>query len=315
MVKYKKIALLFPGQGAQYSGMGKDFAENFSAARLTYEEADEILKRHLSQVIFNGPEPSLTQTINSQTGIFVTSIAIWRVIQEMLELKPAICSGLSLGEYTALTAAESLSFIDCLPLIQHRAQFMSQACEKNPGTMAVIIGLEAPVVEEMVGQLHLPHDLWVANVNCPGQVVISGTIKGIEAGTNAAKEKGAKRVLPLHVQGAFHSGLMHSAEKHLAEYIYAAPLKKGLTDLVLNVPGNFVSDVEEMRECLIRQVTQPVRWEKGIRAMDQAGVDLFIEIGPGKTLSAMNKRIGVQAETLNIETIEDLEHVSKLLRS
>ncbi|MBA3721901.1 MAG: ACP S-malonyltransferase [Parachlamydiaceae bacterium] len=315
MVKFKKIAFIFPGQGAQAPGMGKDFAENFSAARYTFEEADEILGRNISNIIFSGPEQILTQTKNSQPGIYITSIAILRVILEMIEVQPKVCAGLSLGEYTALTASESLPFIKCLPLIHHRAQFMSDACESNPGTMAIIIGMENEAVEKLVKEVNLPHDLWVANFNCPGQVVISGTVKGIEAATIAAKEKGAKRILPLQVQGAFHSGLMKKAETRLAEYIHEAPIKKGSSEIVMNVPGDIVSDIHDIRENLIKQVTQPVRWEQGIRAMDRSEVDLYIEIGPGKTLSGMNKRIGVQGKTFNVETVEDLDIISKEIRS
>lgn len=311
MVKYQKIAWIFPGQGSQYPSMVKDFVDNFSAARLTLEEADDLLGRSLSNIILNGPETLLTQTMNSQTGIYVASIAILRVLQELYPLHPFVCAGLSLGEYTALTASETLPFIHCLPLIHHRAHFMSEACTANPGTMAVILGLNGDAVEKMVKEIHLPNDLWIANINCPGQVVISGTAKGIEAGSAAAKEMGAKRVLPLQVQGAFHSGLMKRAEEKLTEHIHRAPLQKGSSKLVMNVTGDFVSDANEMRHCLVKQVTNPVRWEQGIKAMEAAGVDLFIEIGPGKSLSGMNKRIGLKAPTFNVEFVEDLELLHK----
>lgn len=313
MSKYKRIALIFPGQGAQYPGMGKDFVENFSAARLTMEEADDLLDRDLSKIILEGPETALTETKNSQTGIYVVSVAILRVLQEMIDFKPAVCAGLSLGEYTALTASETLSFIHCLPLVQRRGELMNEACQKEVGTMAVVIGMDAEVVEKIVKEVHLPHDLWVANFNCPGQVVISGTAKGIEAGTAALKAHGAKRVLPLQVQGAFHSGLMRSAEEKLAPAIKSAPLVNGSTELVMNVPGDFVTDTNAMRENLIKQVTHSVRWEQGVRAMERSGVDLYIEMGPGKTLAGMNKRIGLQAPTLSIETVADLDLLHKEL--
>lgn len=310
---FKRIAFLFPGQGAQYPGMAQDFVHNFSAAHLTFEEADDLLQRPLSKIILQGPEETLTETKNNQTGIFVTSIAILRVIQELYDIKPFVCAGLSLGEYTALTAAEWLPFRQALPLVQHRGQFMNEACELTTGAMAVIIGLDAQVVEEFVREVNLPEDLWVANFNCPGQVVISGTLKGIEVGTAAAKARHAKRVLPLQVHGAFHSGLMLQAKEKLTPYIQEAPIVKGSSQLVMNVPGDFVSDVEHVRQNLIDQVTLSVRWEQGIRAMERQNVDLFIEFGPGKTLSGMNKRIGVQAPTLAIEKVEDLEVIQKLL--
>lgn len=307
MTQYKKIAFIFPGQGSQYPGMGKDFVETYSTARLTFEEGDEVLKRKLSEIVLKGSDTTLTETKNSQPGIYLFSMAIWRVIREIFPQQPYVCAGLSLGEYTALTASESLSFIDCLPLIQKRAQFMNEACEVHKGTMAAIIGLEGNAVDQIVKEVNLPKDLWVANYNCPGQVVLSGTIQGIERGIQAARLHGAKKVLPLQVSGAFHSGLMHKAEERLTEYIHQAPLKRGLSLMVMNVPGDFVSDIATMRHCLIKQVTSSVRWEQGVCAMDKAGVDLFVEIGPGKTLAGMNKRIGVKAPTYSVETVKDLE--------
>lgn len=312
MPSYQRIAFLFPGQGSQYPGMGKDIFDHFAVARATIEEADDILNRKLSSIIFQGPEAMLTETQNSQTAIFVISVAFTRVLQELFPaLKPQICAGLSLGEYTALTAAEFLPFHDCLPLVQYRAQFMNDACEKRKGAMAVVMGLEADVVEKLVQEANMPHDLWAANFNCPGQVVISGTEKGIAAGSEAAKVKGAKRVLPLSVHGAFHSGLMQEAGERLAPYIENASIRQGKCELVMNVPGNFVKDPVQIRQNLIKQVTNPVRWEQGIKAME--GVDLFIEIGCGKTLAGMNKRIGVLAQTLSFEKMEDLDIISKSL--
>ena len=309
---FQRIAFLFPGQGSQYPGMAQDFIRNFSAARLTFEESDELLKRSLSKIILQGPEEILMETQNSQTGIYITSMAILRVVQELYDLKPFVCAGLSLGEYTALTAVAWLTFRQALPLVNHRAQFMNEACESTKGTMAVIMGLDADVVKEIVREVNLPNDLWVANFNCPGQVVLSGTLKGIEAGTAAAKAHHAKRILPLQVHGAFHSGLMQLAQEKLTPYIHHAPIVKGSSQLVMNVPGDFVSDVERVRENLIEQVTHSVCWEQGIRAMDQQNVDLFIEFGPGRTLSGMNKRIGVRAPTLTIEKVEDLDQLFQL---
>lgn len=310
--KSKKIAFLFPGQGAQYIGMGKDFVESFAAARLTFEEADEILKRKLSKIILEGPEATLTETRNSQTGIYVTSIALLRTLQELFpHLTPTVAAGLSLGEYTALYATNRLSFADGLTLVQRRGDYMNDACEATKGTMAVILGLDAPAVESLVKEVNMPKDLWAANFNCPGQVVISGTSKGIELGSAAAKAKGAKRVLPLQVSGAFHSGLMKQAEERLSEYILHAPIKESTIELVMNVPGTAVKDLNQIKSNLIKQVTHSVRWEQGVRYMADSGVDLFIEIGCGKTLAGFNKRIGVTAPTISIEKIEDLNLLEK----
>jgi len=313
--KFQRIAFLFPGQGAQYPGMVKDFTQNFSAARLTFEEADDLLQRPISNLILNGPETELTETKNSQTAIYIASMAILRVVQELYDLKPFVCAGLSLGEYTALTAAEWISFREGLPLVQFRGQFMNEACEKTKGSMAVVMGLDAQVVEDLVREVNLPQDLWVANFNCPGQVVISGTLKGIEAGTIAAKKGNAKRVLPLQVHGAFHSGLMKMAQEKLASHIQTAQIKQAATQMVMNVPGDFVKEVIDVRRNLVEQVTHSVRWEQGVRAMEEQAVDLYIEFGPGKTLSGMNKRIGVKAPMISIEKIEDLDQLSQLEKS
>lgn len=308
MKKFQKIAFLYPGQGAQYVGMGKSFVENFTTARQTFAEADELLKRNLSKIILEGPQDSLTETRNSQVGIYVTSVAILRVLQELFpSLKPYFCAGLSLGEYTALHTSGRTSFADCLSLVQYRGQYMNDACEKTAGTMAVVLGLDADAVETAVKEVNLPNDLWVANFNCPGQIVISGTTRGIEAGTKAATAKGAKRVLPLQVHGAFHSGLMADAEQRLAKHISELSLRDSQTELVMNVVGKSVKELDQIRHNLIKQVTSPVRWEQGVRYMADAGTDLFIEIGCGKTLAGFNKRIAVTAPTYSVDNVQDLK--------
>lgn len=311
-MKHQKIALLFPGQGAQYPGMGKEFAEQYPIVRQTFEEADDLLKRNLSEIVWNGSAEELTETRNSQTAIYVLSTAYHRLLQSLCPaLAPFVCAGLSLGEYSALTASGILPFTQGLQLVEKRGQFMNDACLESKGTMAVVMGMEASDVESLVASLNMPHDLWVANLNCPGQVVISGTLKGIEAGSAKAKEAGAKRVLPLQVFGAFHSGLMQSAADRLAPYIEEVSFSDSSIKLVMNVPGDFVADHILMKKHMKDQVIKPVRWEQGIRAMGKEGIDLFIELGCGKTLSGMNKRIGVTAPTLSLENVNELEPLIK----
>lgn len=314
MSRFNRIAFLFPGQGAQYTGMARDFYDAFPVAKQTFEEADDLLGRHLSHIIFHGPDILLTETKNSQLGIYVASLAILRTSLSLFpQLVPHVSAGLSLGEYTALTAAQKLAFSDGIHLVGHRGQYMNDACEQAQGTMAVVLGLDGEIVEQLVKEVNLPKDLWAANFNCPGQVVISGTPAGIEAGIAAAKAKGAKRVLPLQVHGAFHSGLMKLAEERLTPHIHQTPLSETSCQIVMNVPGEAVSTSAEIRRHLISQVTHPVRWEQGMRRMAADGVDLFIEFGCGKTLAGFHKRIGITAPCLSIEKVEDIKALESAL--
>ncbi len=306
----KKIALIFPGQGSQYVGMGNDFAEAFAVARDTFQEADDILKENLSKIVFEGPEEVLTKTKNSQLGIFVTSAAILRSLPE---INPSVCSGLSLGEYTALWASGRISFKEALLLVQKRAQFMNAACEETKGTMAAVLGLTAAEID---AALVSSQDVWDANYNCPGQTVISGTREGVEAAGITLKNAGARRVLPLQVHGAFHSGLMKLAQDELKPYIDRAPIVESDVAFVMNASGNFVSSVDDVKKLLTQQVTHSVRWEQGILAVEQSKkADLYLEIGCGKTLAGLNKKIGVSVPTFSVEKLGDVDEVVGQLRS
>ena len=238
-----KVAFLFPGQGAQYVGMGKDFYHSFQAARNIFEEADEILGYSLSKIIFEGPNEVLTETFNAQLAIFVTSVAILQVVeQEQPDLKPSVCSGLSLGEYTALYASGRLDFKETLLLVRERARLMNEACERTKGTMAAVLGLSAEEIKEAVKEID---SVWIANFNAPGQTVISGNLDGIEKASSLLKEKEARRVLPLTVHGAFHSGLMQSARDGLTPFVRNASLRGSTIDFVMNVPGDFTNDPDQ----------------------------------------------------------------------
>jgi [acyl-carrier-protein] S-malonyltransferase len=299
----KKVAFIFPGQGAQYPGMGRDFFDHYPAAREVFERADAFLERPFSDLIFNGPSEELTKTKNSQLAIFITSLAILAAVKDQLD-RPFVCAGLSLGEYTALVAAGVLDFEDGLALVQARGSFMQKAAESKPGSMQVVLGLAPEAVETVVAPLE---GVWVANLNAPGQVVIAGNVEALEGAASLLKEAGARRVAPLDVSGAFHSGLMEPAKEQLTPLINAVPLDEGEALVVMNVPGDFVSDIEQMRAYLSAQVTHTTHWQKGIEAIEVKGIDLFIEMGPGKTLAGMNRRIGVKAPTLSIEKIEDFQ--------
>lgn len=293
-----KKAFLFPGQGAQYVGMGKDFYDAFPIAKATFQEADDLLKMHLTEIIFQGPEATLTETQHAQLAIFVVSMAILRTVEEQLGLKPDVCAGLSLGEYTALTASKRAPFATTLRLVRERGRLMNLACETTNGTMAAVLGLNEV-------DLTMLNNVWAANYNAPGQIVISGTKEGIEQAAIKLKEQGAKRVLPLTVHGAFHSPLMQSAQDGLTPYLEQIALQASPIRFVMNVPGDFAKE-DDIRKNLIAQVTKPVRWSQSIEAMKQAGIEQFIEIGCGKTLTGLNKKIGVPS-MFSIEKVADLE--------
>ncbi len=301
----KRIALIFPGQGSQYPGMGKEMAASFAQAKETFEEADDLLAENLSRIILDGPENELTKTKNSQLGIFVVSAAILRALEGQIgKLSLTACSGLSLGEYTALWASGRLSFRETLFLIRERARLMNEACETRAGAMAAVLGLNEA---EVLNALKSLSDVWVANYNCPGQIVISGTKNGVNEASAALKNAGAKRVLPLQVSGAFHSGLMQSAQDGLKPFIERSGICESKVPFVMNVPGDFVSSATAVQANLISQVTHSVRWEQGILAIEKAGVDLYVEIGCGKTLSGLNRKIGVESPTISIEKLEEFE--------
>jgi [acyl-carrier-protein] S-malonyltransferase len=311
-----QIAFLFPGQGAQYPGMGKDFFDTFSIAKQTFEEADDLLSFHLSKIIFEGPEDLLTKTQNSQVAIFVNSVAILRVLEQQFpDLNHSVCSGLSLGEYTALFASGRIGFSECLHLVFLRARLLSEACEKTDGAMSAVLGLSSQDVEEGIRSLSSLNSVWVANYNCPGQTVISGTRDGVAAAVEVLKAKGAKRIIPLQVHGAFHSGLMRMAEEKLAPAIEQANICKSTTSIVMNVPGDYVDEIHSVKENLRRQVTHSVRWEQGIRAMMKRQVALYLEIGCSRTLTGMNKKIGMPEPTISIDKVPDLDGIAELLFS
>lgn len=310
-----KLAFIFPGQGDQYPKMGKDFFDNFSLAKEVFEAANDFLGKDMTKIIFEGSEEDLTKTINSQLCVFITSQAILAVLKkEFPHLTPFVCAGLSLGEYSALCSSGKITYKDALLLINKRAKYMSVSCEKHKGTMAAVIGLNSDAVEEIVLKLKKSYPIWAANFNTPLQTVISGTIAGVDAASKALTEAGAKKIIPLQVFGAFHSGLMQEAQDELAKDIEEISLIDTPINIVMNATGNFAS-FHEIKKNLIIQVTSSVRWCQSVQTMDKSLVDTYIEIGPGKTLSGMNKRIGPKGTTYNVEFISDLKKLSDALSS
>ena len=284
-------AYVFPGQGAQFTGMGKDiFDANPNAASL-FRKADEILGFKLTEVMFNGTADEQKQTKVTQPAIFLHSVAVALTSDTF---KPDMVAGHSLGEFSALVANKTLSFEDALTLVSKRAQAMQHACEINPSTMAAIIGLDDKVVEDVCASID--EVVVAANYNCPGQLVISGSLKGIDIACEKLKAAGAKRALPLQVGGAFHSPLMEPAREELADAINETTFSKPICPVYQNVNASPSVNVDDIKKNLIAQLTAPVRWTQSVQNMARDGAKTFIECGPGKVLQGLVKKIVATAE-------------------
>ncbi len=280
-------AYVFPGQGAQYVGMGKDLYDHSESAKAMFEKANEILGFRITDLMFNGTDEDLRQTKVTQPAIFLHSVILAHELGE--NFKPDMVAGHSLGEFSALVANKTLSFEDGLKLVYQRALAMQDACEIEASTMAAIIGLEDDVVEKTCQQLD--EIVVAANFNCPGQVVISGSIKGIDKACVILTEAGAKRALPLKVGGAFHSPFMAPAGEKLAEAIKNTPFSKGICPVYQNVSAEAITDPQTIKENLVKQLTAPVRWTQIMKNMIANGANHFVEVGPGKVLQGLVKKI------------------------
>jgi [acyl-carrier-protein] S-malonyltransferase len=298
-------AFVFPGQGAQSVGMGKDLYEQFPAARELFDRADEILQFKLSRVIFEGPEEELQQTRNAQPAIAVTSLALLKVAFEVspsLHLKPAFVAGHSLGEYSALVAAGSLGFDDCIRLLRARGELMQAAGEKNPGTMAAVLGLDVPDCEDVCREAGAE----ICNINAPGQIVIGGRREAVVRALDYAKARGAAKVIPLSVSGAFHSSLMRPAAEGMATQVATANVADPMIPVIANCTAAPVSNETDIRHELVDQIAKPVQWSRTVEYLAEQGVETFVEFGPGRVLTAIIKRMLRKSNTINVNDAESV---------
>lgn len=291
-----KRAMVFPGQGSQFPGMGKDLYQNNEQARELFQRANEILGFNISDILFEGSAEDLKQTKVTQPAVFLHSVILFLTSEG---LKPDMVAGHSLGEFSALVANGTLQFEEALKLVSIRANAMQKACEINPSTMAAVLNLDDAKVEEVCASI-TDEVVVAANYNCPGQLVISGSIKGIEIACEKMKEAGAKRALVLPVGGAFHSPLMEPAKAELAQAILETPFHTPICPVYQNVTARAISDPAEIQQNLIQQLTSPVRWTQSVLQMVEDGATHFTEIGPGSVLQGLIKKIYKEAETEGI---------------
>ena len=297
------IAFVFPGQGSQYVGMGKDLNEQSSTAQELFRQADAILNVPLSRLCFEGPEEELRQTKNTQPAIFLHSTAL---AMSYRGPRGAMAAGHSLGEYSALVYAGALTWEDGLRLVRLRGELMQQAGVDRPGTMAAIIGLDPKTVVDACEKASEAGVVQAANFNSPGQIVISGSVPGVRRAMELAKERGAKLVKELPVSGAFHSPLMESAQEGLKEALENTPIRDASIPVYANVTAQPVRDADGIRRLLLQQLTRPVRWEESVVAMAADGASTFVEIGPGKVLQGLVKRILPNVSLQGIDKYSDL---------
>jgi [acyl-carrier-protein] S-malonyltransferase len=298
-----KTALLFAGQGAQTVGMGKDLAATFPTAKAWFDRANAALGYDLAAVCFNGPDAELTKTENAQPGIFLVSWVCFELLKERVAVAFEATAGLSLGEFTALTAAGAMSFEDGLRVVRQRGRFMQEACEATQGGMAAVIGLEEALTREVCAEAGVV----LANLNCPGQLVISGETEKILKAVDLAKARGARRAIPLPVAGAYHSPLMASAQPKLEAELAKVKIEATRVPVISNVSALPYGRPNQIGAGLVEQVTSSVRWEESMRCLLNQGFTRFIELGPGTALSGFMKRINKEVQMLNVADVASLE--------
>lgn len=305
-----RIALLLPGQGTQSVGMGKAFAEAFPEARALYDEADALLGHPLSRICWEGPAETLTATENAQPAILLHSYVVWRCLPERVRNRVVVAAGHSLGEFTAYLTAGALDFAAALRLVRRRGELMARVGEEQPGTMAAVLGMEPEALREVCEEAEgvvVP-----ANLNAPGQVVISGEVEAVGRASELARERGARRVLPLEVSGAFHSPLMGDAERGLRAVLEETEFRDPAFPVVANATAEPVETASEARGLLLRQLSSPVRWEESVLRMRGMGVDRWLEIGPGSVLSGLLRRIDRSLESVAVGDPASLDTLTEL---
>ncbi|HNR04283.1 MAG TPA: ACP S-malonyltransferase [Bacillota bacterium] len=308
-----KIACIFPGQGAQYPGMGKELAQNYKEAMNIFDLASERLGIDMKKLCFEGDEEELKKTENTQPSILTVSIALLEVLK-LKGIEPQIAAGLSLGEYSALVASKAISFADAVALVKKRGKYMQEAVPAGEGTMAAIMGIERESVMECLKMASGYGVVEAANFNCPGQVVIAGHTSAVEKACSILKERGARKAIMLPVSAPFHSSLLKPAGEKLAAELENVNISDNELPVVSNVNAQVIMNKYEIKRCLIEQVSSSVLWEDSIRRMIDLGVDTFIEVGPGRTLSAFVKKIDKSLYVHNVENIETMENTIVSIR-
>lgn len=302
-----KIAFIFPGQGAQTCGMGKDFYEHTETGRKVFDKATKLLGFSVPELCFE-PNDRLDITEYTQAAMVTASIAMMKVLEEN-GVKPDVAAGLSLGEYCALAAAGVMSEEDAITTVRQRGIFMQEEVPAGEGAMAAILALDAAVIEEVTADMD---GVWIANYNCPGQIVISGRLEAVAQAAEQLKAAGARRVLPLNVSGPFHSALLKEAGEKLGKFLENVTVSDPVIPYAANVTAEYVTRAEEVRPLLERQVYSSVKWQQSVERMIADGVDRFVEIGPGKTLTGFVKKISRDVKAVNIERLDDLEKLKEL---
>lgn len=304
-----KIAFIYPGQGAQKAGMGKDFYENSESARAVFDRASEILDLDMKELCFEEND-RLDLTEYTQAALVTTCLAMTKVVSEC-GIRPDVTAGLSLGEYCAIAVAGGMSEEDAIRTVRKRGILMQNTVPAGEGAMAAVLGMEASAIEEVIEDIE---GVTIANYNCPGQIVITGVTAGVEDASEKLKAAGAKRVVMLNVSGPFHSPLLKSAGEELLKELENVEIHKLEIPYVTNVTAEYIQNEEEIKGLLGQQVSSSVRWEQSIRKMIEEGVDTFVEIGPGKTLAGFMRKISRDVAMYNIGTWEDVEKVAEALK-